>query len=58
VVDKWRVGRKGRGGGRKGKKGLLPGDRETKTTKLGEKKENRGGETGNGQTAGVTDKTL
>ena len=57
-MDKWRVGRKGRGGGRKGKKGLLPGDRETKTTQLGEKKENRGGETGNGQTAGVTDKTL
>lgn len=51
------MGRKGRGGGRKGeKKGLLPGDRET--TKLGEKKENRGGETGHGQTAGVTDKTL
>lgn len=39
-----RAGKEGRRKKRR-KKRLLPGDRETKTTKLGEKKENRGRET-------------
>lgn len=50
LVGKWRGQERKRRRKKRRKKRLLPGDRETKTTKSGEKKENRGGETGCVQT--------
>lgn len=44
-MGKWRGQERKRRRKKRRKKRLLPGDRETKTTKSGEKKENRGWET-------------